>query len=40
MVIGSGLGTQHFGADLTLWMPDTSPTGTYVSTLTLTLISP
>ncbi|MFC4046590.1 hypothetical protein ACFO1B_49950 [Dactylosporangium siamense] len=37
---GSGLGTQHLRADLTLWIPDTSPTGTYVSTLTLTLISP
>ncbi|GAB3865642.1 hypothetical protein ACFPIJ_24995 [Dactylosporangium cerinum] len=37
---GSGLGTQNLRADLTLWIPDTSPTGTYVSTLTLTLISP
>ncbi|MEV6923167.1 substrate-binding domain-containing protein [Dactylosporangium sp. NPDC051485] len=36
---GSGLGTQHVGADMVLWIPDTSPTGTYTSTLTLTLIS-
>jgi ABC-type phosphate transport system substrate-binding protein len=37
---GNGLGTQNLGATLVLWMPDTSPTGTYASTLTLTLISP
>ncbi|GAA2355030.1 substrate-binding domain-containing protein [Dactylosporangium salmoneum] len=36
---GSGLGTQHVRADMVLWIPDTSPTGTYTGTLTLTLIS-
>jgi ABC-type phosphate transport system substrate-binding protein len=37
---GNGLGTEQVGAELVLWVPDTSPTGTYASTLTLTLISP
>jgi hypothetical protein len=37
---GNGLGTQIVGAEARLWIPDTSPTGTYASTLTLTLISP
>ncbi|MFG2043445.1 substrate-binding domain-containing protein [Dactylosporangium sp. NPDC048998] len=37
---GSGLGTQRVGAGMLLWIPDTAPTGTYTSTLTLTLISP
>lgn len=36
----NGLGTKNLSAQLALWMPDTSPTGTYASTLTLTLISP
>ncbi len=36
---GSGLGTQNLGASLVLWISDTSPTGAYLSTLTLTLIS-
>jgi ABC-type phosphate transport system substrate-binding protein len=36
---GSGLGTQNVGATLQWWIPDTSPTGTYTATLTLTLIS-
>src|SRR5262249_50621622 len=36
----NGLGTQNLSAGLTLWIPDTSPTGTYQSTLTLTLVSP
>ncbi|WP_432980195.1 substrate-binding domain-containing protein [Dactylosporangium sp. CA-233914] len=35
---GSGLGTQPLGARMELWMPDTSPTGRYSGTLTLTLI--
>lgn len=38
--IGSGLGTQNLSSGLELRIPDTSPTGSYVSTLTLTLISP
>jgi ABC-type phosphate transport system substrate-binding protein len=37
---GSGLGNQGIAANLTWWIPDTSPTGTYASTMTLTLISP
>jgi phosphate transport system substrate-binding protein len=37
---GSGLGTQNVTANLVWWIPDDSPTGTYASTLTLTLISP
>lgn len=37
---GNGLGTQNLGASLELRIPDTSPTGTYASTLTLTLVSP
>ncbi|GAA3247620.1 substrate-binding domain-containing protein [Dactylosporangium siamense] len=37
---GSGLGTQNVSAAMALWIPDTAPTGTYTSTLTLTLISP
>jgi hypothetical protein len=37
---GAGLGTQNLSAGLELRIPDTSPTGTYTSTLTLTLISP
>jgi ABC-type phosphate transport system substrate-binding protein len=37
---GTGLGDQNVGASLTWWIPDTSPTGTYTSILTLTLISP
>jgi hypothetical protein len=37
---GSGLGDQNLSAGLTLWIPDTSPTGSYTSTLTLTLVSP
>lgn len=36
----AGLGTQNLSAALSLWIPDTSPTGTYASTLTLTLVSP
>jgi hypothetical protein len=36
---GSGLGLQKVSADMALWMPDTSPKGTYTATLTLTLIS-
>jgi hypothetical protein len=38
--VGSGLGTQNLSAGFELRIPDTSPTGSYVSTLTLTLISP
>lgn len=38
--VGSGLGTENLGATMELRIPDTSPTGTYSSTLTLTLISP
>jgi len=37
---GSGLGTANLGSGLELRIPDTSPTGTYTSTLTLTLVSP
>jgi hypothetical protein len=37
---GNGLGTQNLSASLELRIPDTSPQGTYTSTLTLTLISP
>ncbi len=37
---GNGLGTQNLAASLELRIPDTSPTGTYASTLTLTLVSP
>ncbi|HKT04261.1 MAG TPA: Ig-like domain repeat protein [Rugosimonospora sp.] len=37
---GSGLGDENLSAGLTLWIPDTSPTGAYQSTLTLTLVSP
>ncbi|MER7005143.1 Ig-like domain repeat protein [Dactylosporangium sp. NPDC000555] len=37
---GNGLGTQHLSASLELRIPDTSPTGLYQSTLTLTLVSP
>ncbi|MEN3310123.1 MAG: hypothetical protein V7603_6325 [Micromonosporaceae bacterium] len=37
---GSGLGTENLSASLSLWIPDTSPTGTYQSTVTLTLVSP
>ncbi|WP_432976428.1 hypothetical protein [Dactylosporangium sp. CA-233914] len=37
---GSGLGTQHVGAAMALWLPDTAPTGTYTSLLTITLIGP
>ncbi|WP_380124556.1 substrate-binding domain-containing protein [Dactylosporangium cerinum] len=37
---GSGLGIQNVSAAMALWIPDTAPTGTYTSTLTLTLISP
>ncbi|WP_238007547.1 substrate-binding domain-containing protein [Dactylosporangium sp. AC04546] len=36
---GSGLGTQRLSAGMEMWMPDTSPKGTYAGTLTLTLIS-
>ena len=38
--VGSGLGTANLKSDLDLRIPDTSPTGLYNSTLTLTLISP
>ena len=37
---GSGLGTANLSSGLELRIPDTSPTGTYASTLTLTLVSP
>ncbi|WP_432985918.1 Ig-like domain repeat protein [Dactylosporangium sp. CA-233914] len=37
---GNGLGTQNLSANLELRIPDTSPTGLYQSTLTLTLVSP
>ncbi|WP_344613130.1 Ig-like domain-containing protein [Dactylosporangium salmoneum] len=37
---GNGLGTQNLSASLELRIPDTSPTGLYQSTLTLTLVSP
>jgi Bacterial Ig-like domain (group 3) len=37
---GNGLGTQNLSASLELRIPDTSPTGTYSSILTLTLVSP
>lgn len=37
---GSGLGTTNLGATLIWWVPDTTPQGTYTSTLTLTLTSP
>jgi hypothetical protein len=37
---GNGLGTQNLSASLELRIPDTSPQGTYTSTLTLTLVSP
>jgi hypothetical protein len=34
--------TRHpnVAAAMTLWIPDTSPTGTYAGILTITLISP
>jgi hypothetical protein len=37
---GNGLGTQNVSASFELRIPDTSPTGTYTSTLTVTLVSP
>jgi hypothetical protein len=37
---GNGLGTKNLSSGLELRIPDTSPTGTYTSTLTLTLVSP
>ena len=37
---GAGLGTANLSSGLELRIPDTSPTGTYTSTLTLTLVSP
>jgi hypothetical protein len=37
---GSGLGTQNLSAGVSLWIPDTSASGSYTSTLTLTLVSP
>src|SRR5262249_30840744 len=37
---GNGLGTQNLSAAMELRIPDTSPVGTYTSTLTLTLVSP
>jgi hypothetical protein len=37
---GNGLGTQHVSAGFELRIPDTSPQGTYASTLTVTLVSP
>lgn len=37
---GNGLGTENLSTGLELRIPDTSPTGTYTSTLTLTLVSP
>jgi hypothetical protein len=37
---GNGLGTQNLSSGLELRIPDTSATGLYTSTLTLTLISP
>lgn len=37
---GNGLGTENLSAAMELRIPDTSPTGLYTSTLTLTLISP
>ncbi|MFG2037308.1 Ig-like domain repeat protein [Dactylosporangium sp. NPDC048998] len=37
---GNGLGTQNLSASVELRIPDTSPTGLYQSTLTLTLVSP
>ena len=37
---GNGWGTENVSADLALWIPDTSPIGTYSSTLTLTLVNP
>jgi hypothetical protein len=36
---GTGLGTQKVAAEITLWVPATSPVGTYTGTLTLTLTS-
>ena len=36
----NGLGAQNLGSTLELRIPDTSPTGSYTSTLTLTLVSP
>ncbi|MFC5008143.1 Ig-like domain repeat protein [Dactylosporangium cerinum] len=37
---GNGLGTKDLTSALELRIPDTSPTGLYTSTLTLTLVSP
>ncbi|WP_238014525.1 Ig-like domain-containing protein [Dactylosporangium sp. AC04546] len=37
---GNGLGTKDLTSSLELRIPDTSPTGLYTSTLTLTLVSP
>lgn len=37
---GNGLGTQNVSSGFELRIPDTSPTGVYASTLTVTLISP
>jgi hypothetical protein len=37
---GNGLGTQNVSASFELRIPDTSPTGTYISVLTITLVSP
>jgi hypothetical protein len=37
---GNGLGVKNLSTGLELRIPDTSPTGTYKSTLTLTLVSP
>lgn len=36
----NGLGTQNLSSALELRIPDTSPIGTYTSTITLTLVSP
>jgi len=38
--VGNGLGTQNVSSGFELRIPDTSPTGTYTSTLTVTLVSP
>jgi hypothetical protein len=37
---GNGLGTQNVSSSFELRIPDTSPTGTYNSVLTVTLVSP
>jgi hypothetical protein len=37
---GSGLGVENLSASVVLWLPDTTPSGVFTGTLTLTLTSP